>query len=482
MHTADRSSCPALSMGRTAEQLKQAVGESGILGTVERKGLNVKEWVPPRLRPFLGDDLAAVTEEGVLRLIGLAEGTDLDFKRDPYGGSEADKKEMALDVASFANAGGGLLAVGVDEDDATASALAPVEDTETDEGLRVRQVVASRIDPLPLLHVRRVVVDGGLVWLVSVSPSHRAPHAVTLGDSLRYVVRDGPRKRALSEAEVADRYARRFAGVAERRQSLAEMWSEAQARAQAKADPDSAWLVLALVPDIPGGLTMRRGLADEWQEWILPALVEFPGLHRGGLDVTTGFRGLDLHDDRYEGPPSIRDHGGRLMLDGGGYLIFRLPNGRVVLGGDAEDSVRIYDEHVWGDLVNGLGVLARHAIRAGTAGDAQVSAAVVCPGRMALAQYRAQFAGVLRDTFPIDNTTGVSRHTISLDACVAPGPELVGAARLLGSDLSSAFGVPEPQQADGLALILDRFHRDHSDRVKRWADEAGVELLEHLPE
>lgn len=107
---------------------------------------------------------------------------------------------------------------------------------------------------------------------------------------------------------------------------------------------------------------------------------------------------------------------------------------------------------------------------------------MVSSGGMTLAQYRSRFAGVLRNTRHVENTTGVSRHTVSLDACVAPGPELVGAVRLVGSDLSSAFGAPEPQQADGLALVLDRFHSDHRDRVKRWAAQAGVELMEHLPE
>lgn len=44
------------------------------------------------------------------------EGKTVEYKRDTYGSSDADKKELLKDVSSLANTQGGDIYIGIDED------------------------------------------------------------------------------------------------------------------------------------------------------------------------------------------------------------------------------------------------------------------------------------------------------------------------------------------------------------------------------
>ena len=73
-------------------------------------------WIPLRLRPLLGADLDEVTVESIQNLVGMREDRDLEFKRERYGTSDGQKKEAAYDVAALANASGGVIIIGMQED------------------------------------------------------------------------------------------------------------------------------------------------------------------------------------------------------------------------------------------------------------------------------------------------------------------------------------------------------------------------------
>lgn len=45
----------------------------------------------------------------------MPEGLAVDYKRDPYGSSDAEKKEAVKDITSFANSAGGHLIIGMEE-------------------------------------------------------------------------------------------------------------------------------------------------------------------------------------------------------------------------------------------------------------------------------------------------------------------------------------------------------------------------------
>lgn len=58
-----------------------------------------------------------ITEKDLDELIdvGVPEGLIIEYKRDIYGKSDADKKEALKDISSFANSFGGHLIIGIEE-------------------------------------------------------------------------------------------------------------------------------------------------------------------------------------------------------------------------------------------------------------------------------------------------------------------------------------------------------------------------------
>jgi hypothetical protein len=156
----------------------------------------------PRWQPRSVADVQAAIDDGT-----LGERHWLDVK-ETVGSSDGAKKELARDVASFANDGGGLI-IGVAEDKATgALSLAPVELAGFAE--RIDQVVRSRCDP-PLYVQCHPLVDPANathgVLLVEVPPSPLAPHMV----EGTYYGRNDKTKHKLTDAEVANLHARRTA-------------------------------------------------------------------------------------------------------------------------------------------------------------------------------------------------------------------------------------------------------------------------------
>src|SRR5689334_12049627 len=107
----------------------------------------------------------------------VPEADDLDFKRDWWGRPE----EIAKDCAAIANAGGGVIIVGIDDDGRdVAAGWATFEKPDGFEE-RIQQVTASSIAPkLPVVRTRWVPnPDGNTgVAIVAVSRSPQAPHAV----------------------------------------------------------------------------------------------------------------------------------------------------------------------------------------------------------------------------------------------------------------------------------------------------------------
>src|SRR6266496_3510732 len=149
-----------------------------------------------RLEALLGAPISGVSYDQVAAVaeVQVGEDFDLDFKRGPYGNSDRDKRELASDVAAMANTAGGLIVLGMEEDDqarAVQAAEMPVDDREVN---RMLQIIAAGIAPMPACDIRILENPdrpGTGFILVAVPRSTMAPHAVLVNESLRYPRRHG---------------------------------------------------------------------------------------------------------------------------------------------------------------------------------------------------------------------------------------------------------------------------------------------------
>src|SRR5205823_7811738 len=77
-----------------------------------------------------------------------SEGKTVDYKRDPYGNRDEDKKELLKDVSSFANTQGGDILIGVDEDKGVPTGIPGVTVPDIDkEKLRIEEIIRRGLEP-----------------------------------------------------------------------------------------------------------------------------------------------------------------------------------------------------------------------------------------------------------------------------------------------------------------------------------------------
>lgn len=123
----------------------------------------------------------------------ISEGRRLEFKRDHYGRTDEHKREFAADVSAMANAQGGYLLIGVDEENGIASSVVGVEAPNPDALVRAvsESLRTSFEPPIPGVRVRWIEIESGRgVLVIQVDRSWNAPHRVTVARDNRFFVRD----------------------------------------------------------------------------------------------------------------------------------------------------------------------------------------------------------------------------------------------------------------------------------------------------
>jgi hypothetical protein len=171
--------------------------------------------------------------------------------------------ELAKDVTAMANAQGGLLVIGIAEDDnGNAAKLQVLDVTKSDDLInKMNQGLRARVVPLfPAVEIRSVEdpkKPGFGFYLIGVPRSPLAPHAVrrTTRPDYAYALRVGRTTAWLEESEIAARYRDRFRLAEDHVARVREVFDRGTGERPdvgdfANVEP-RIFLELALVPAVP---------------------------------------------------------------------------------------------------------------------------------------------------------------------------------------------------------------------------------------
>lgn len=116
----------------------------------------------------------------------------IEYKREPYGHSDPQKKEFLKDVSSFANTSGGVLLIGIRAEKGLPVEISPIPAEKIDaELLRMENLVRAGLEPsLTGIRMRGVPTgpDTGVI-LVRIPRSWNLPHRVSAKGTNRYYLR-----------------------------------------------------------------------------------------------------------------------------------------------------------------------------------------------------------------------------------------------------------------------------------------------------
>ena len=429
--------------------------------------------IPPALHVLIGDDLGALTAAELENLIGAEENQNLELKV-VVGDAKNERREFAMDVTALANGGGGLLAVGIDEDDTGAASELVGISADGDTALRLEQILASLVQPPLPLTVRRVaLLDDREVVLVAVDGGPLRPHAVLDGSSkLSYPVRRGRKKEYLTEAEVADSYSRRFLAADRRARDLQDLHTEFTGSLPTDFQ---AWLAVSLLPTNLGFGSMRPNLHVETKDWLKSIDV----LTDPWWNTRTGYRSV-LGADHFDTPSR------RLLLrtDGAGAAAWSsLTYWRKddqISGNPIEGEPPLFGRNVTAVLewiVDSLHILTSYARHAGATGSADVAVQLVtapdCVSHLLGAGQTSSELRLYNQPLELVGSSRTTRRTIDLSALPADLGALVQAATMLSVDVVSEYGYSDLGVVDEQGQLLPTAER-FAPNLAHWARSHGL--------
>jgi len=130
-------------------------------------------------------DLKNIVQEDLENLVKnkKQEDTFLDFKRDMYGKTDTDKKELLKDVSAFANGSGGEIIIGIEEDNFSQakSLYGFTSNNIAIEKNRIEQIIMNGLEPkLDTFKVRYINLSNNrYAMIIRIEHSPLFPHMVS---------------------------------------------------------------------------------------------------------------------------------------------------------------------------------------------------------------------------------------------------------------------------------------------------------------
>ena len=343
-------------------------------------------------------------------------------------------------------------------------------------------MVGSLVVPLPIfepLPIRKPGEASHGFIVVAVTRSALAPHAVIVNQGFRYPRRNGTTTRYLSEPEVATAYRERFAGARRQVARIEEVEQEALQRLDISGSP---WVVVSLVPDLPGDLLISGEVFRTFAQQITgqAATVTPTGINFRRPSV--GPRRL-LADGTMNSSPQAKWASLELHTDGSGVCALSVPDMMERQGPEAPRQgdpphQRVGDESLTIAVISGLLLLAQHARDRAAAGGNALTRAQIHP----ISPARPTGLGHTRH-YGFPDPLGDRELTVppppaeamaELDDLAQPGPVVAAAAAQLVNEIGQAFGVAEMGQLSRDGLLRRGYWSQQ--QIIRWAEQNGIEV------
>jgi len=165
---------------------------------------------------FRGKKLSYLQLEDFQRLVNdeVQECDIVEYKRDMYGNSDADKREMLKDITSMANHRGGYILIGIDENEEGI----PTDIVGIEAGSHVERITSCCLDNVDKrivgLDVRDAPLSNGkVVIIISIPASINAPHMVTHKGLNQFWKRHSKQKDKMTIDEIGDAFDRRLSNL-----------------------------------------------------------------------------------------------------------------------------------------------------------------------------------------------------------------------------------------------------------------------------
>jgi hypothetical protein len=242
---------------------------SAILGAVDPLSVTLDDLKDPEL---------------LRALLAAAESDHVERKR------ELDRDKLAKTISGFANADGGWLLLGVEDDGTIGDGYSGKGRAHVRDWLRDR--LDTRLDPMPTFAAETFAVDGQTIAVVFVPRSTRAPHFMDKTGEV-YERRNGQTRRA-SSARVRELYGR---------------GGEAARQALTRLDDSAAAPLIAARLDAPR--TTKSMHAQHLAVIVRLALEEPPATYRQFVDDPAALERTEAFVEQVV--PTLNDRGGGIV-------------------------------------------------------------------------------------------------------------------------------------------------------------------------
>jgi hypothetical protein len=446
-----------------------------------------------RLETLFGvtlDDLAPAHIQSLVTN-QVSEEFDLDFKRELYGNRDADRRALAGDMAALANTAGGVIILGVEENEQAVAVRADGVDLSDAEEQRMRQIIASLTAPIPTFDIIRVPEEGNPsrgYYAIAVPRSIRAPHAVIVNDGYRFPKRNGSTTRYLSEPEIAEAYRDRFFGADQQIRRIEQVEAEALERLDVEKQ---AWLTVTLVPELSGSIDITHAVYRQFERQTLgtPTNDIFGRYGSTFQQARVGRRRLIADGSRDAGLSTYAS--AEYHSDGAGAYSLRvadLAEMRQRLPGEDPPSNQVLnDESIVEAALTGVRRLAVHARDRAAAGGNAVIRVRLTPKSTGPTDIRIGYTrggGVFGDSWGQSTTAGARRPVeteASIDEIAEAGPVLVSTTSRLVDELCQNFGFAELAQLTASGELRGRYWSNEvQSLVTDWAQANGIEIIDDL--